>query len=122
MAAGKFAKAIESRCHGCVYDPQVEGNWLDQVKACESTDCPLFPFRPRKDDRAAELVSENKGSSPAIQRWSKMIRERQAKNTPANAVAAYCIDCTVDVSEPGSWREQVGKNCHHCELASVRPR
>ena len=29
-------KAIDEKCKDCIYDPEVEGGWKQQVWACES--------------------------------------------------------------------------------------
>ena len=59
-------KAIKAKCHECIYDPiGGNGKWRQQVEACTSWDCPLFPVRPitnksrkqRIQDSEAELSS-----------------------------------------------------------------
>ncbi len=41
-------KAINEKCRECIYDPMPGlGNWKQQVSACTSPDCPLFPVRPQ---------------------------------------------------------------------------
>lgn len=40
-------KAINDFCKGCIYDPiGGNGTWRQQVEACTSRKCPLFPVRP----------------------------------------------------------------------------
>lgn len=51
---------IDAMCAYCIYDPDSgTGTWRQQVEACTSTACPLFPVRtssesgtavPRKQD------------------------------------------------------------------------
>ena len=40
-------KAINDKCKECIYDKMGEGNWRQQVEACTSPSCPLFPVRPK---------------------------------------------------------------------------
>jgi hypothetical protein len=40
-------KSIDAFCKWCIYDPVGEGRWRQQVDACPSADCPLYPVRPR---------------------------------------------------------------------------
>jgi len=40
-------KAINAKCHDCIYDPQSGlGNWRQQVQACTCKSCPLWDYRP----------------------------------------------------------------------------
>jgi hypothetical protein len=40
-------KAINNKCVECIYDPiGGPGSWRQQVEACTSKNCPLFPVRP----------------------------------------------------------------------------
>ena len=38
--------AINLKCKDCIYDPEVEGGWRQQVSLCELSDCPLWEYRP----------------------------------------------------------------------------
>ena len=40
--------AINAMCKTCIYDPKAAGcgTWRQQVEACTSPNCPLFPLRP----------------------------------------------------------------------------
>lgn len=39
--------AINAKCKECIYDPlSGGGTWRQQVEACTSYKCPLFPVRP----------------------------------------------------------------------------
>jgi hypothetical protein len=38
--------AINEKCKDCIYDPLDKGNWRQQVQACTSVDCSLYPYRP----------------------------------------------------------------------------
>ena len=45
--------AINAFCRYCIHDPKSgTGTWRQQVEACPSPDCPLYPVRPksRADD------------------------------------------------------------------------
>ena len=39
--------AINAFCRSCIYDPGATGNWRQQVTACTSPGCPLYPIRPQ---------------------------------------------------------------------------
>ena len=42
-----FRSAINAKCRECIYDPVGgRGNWRQQVEACTSYTCPLYPLRP----------------------------------------------------------------------------
>lgn len=39
--------AINAKCRECIYDPlSGKGTWRQQVEACTSYGCPLYPVRP----------------------------------------------------------------------------
>ena len=43
----RFRAAINAKCKECIYDGiGGTGNWRQQVEACTSPKCPLFPLRP----------------------------------------------------------------------------
>ena len=46
--------AINQKCKDCIYDPEVEGGWIQQVSLCELSDCPLWEHRPHP--RTAPLL------------------------------------------------------------------
>ena len=37
---------IDKNCRFCLYDPGADGTWREQVEACTSPDCALYPIRP----------------------------------------------------------------------------
>ena len=39
--------AINLKCKDCIYDPEVEGGWKQQVSLCDLSDCSLWPYRPK---------------------------------------------------------------------------
>lgn len=40
--------AINAYCKWCIFDPKSGGGtWRQQVSACTSRDCPLWPVRPQ---------------------------------------------------------------------------
>jgi hypothetical protein len=45
--------SINRFCRECLYDPRERGSWRQQVEACTSPECPLFPVRPRSKARRA---------------------------------------------------------------------
>ncbi len=40
---------INAKCIECIYDEYGVGNWRQQVSACTSKACPLYPVRPRSE-------------------------------------------------------------------------
>lgn len=39
--------SIDAKCLECIYDPRSgNGGWREQVEACTSRTCPLYPVRP----------------------------------------------------------------------------
>ncbi len=46
-------KAVNNKCRECIYDPYAKGAWREQVEACTSPACPLFPVRPMSLRRKA---------------------------------------------------------------------
>lgn len=47
-------EAASAFCASCLYDPLAGGNWREQVKACTSRNCPLWPHRPGADAEMPE--------------------------------------------------------------------
>jgi len=45
------AAAIRAKCRDCIHDPLEPGNWRQQVTACTSEDCALYPVRPMSRKR-----------------------------------------------------------------------
>jgi len=39
-------EAIDAKCKECIYDPEEDGTWRQQVKACAINTCALHPYRP----------------------------------------------------------------------------
>lgn len=50
-------KAINLKCRECIYDPMAEGTWRQQISACTSPDCPLYPHRPTSQGYAANRAN-----------------------------------------------------------------
>lgn len=46
MTAPTRAAAINAFCRSCIVDTMAAGTWREQVAACTSGGCALFPFRP----------------------------------------------------------------------------
>lgn len=45
-------KAINAMCKECIYDGSSgSGTWRQQVEACTSPKCPLFPYRPKSNTK-----------------------------------------------------------------------
>lgn len=38
--------SVDAFCKACLYDPEVDGSWKLQVRACTAKVCPLYPVRP----------------------------------------------------------------------------
>ena len=51
--------AINQKCKDCIYDPEVEGGWIQQVSQCELSDCPLWEHRPqpRTSEQSPKMTS-----------------------------------------------------------------
>ena len=41
------ADAIAAKCKECIYDPDEDGTWRQQVRACDIESCALYPIRPK---------------------------------------------------------------------------
>ena len=39
-------KAINEKCKDCIYDQKAPGTWREQVEACTTRSCALWPYRP----------------------------------------------------------------------------
>jgi hypothetical protein len=39
-------RRISANCRYCLYDPHAGGTWREQIEACTSPDCPMYPIRP----------------------------------------------------------------------------
>lgn len=47
MKGTSLRGAINAKCKECIYDPMGgAGTWREQVEACTSRTCPLYPVRP----------------------------------------------------------------------------
>ncbi len=70
-------QAINQMCKGCIYDSGAAGNWRQQVSACTSSNCPLFPHRPvsttDKRKRTNRAISQ-----PKTERQSEALGTIQA--------------------------------------------
>lgn len=44
--AKQLRELVKSHCKGCIYDPQLEGNWISQVEGCTVKACELYNVRP----------------------------------------------------------------------------
>ena len=50
---------VNAKCIECIYDEKSgSGTWRQQVEACTSTDCPLYPLRPITIQRGKEKHNE----------------------------------------------------------------
>jgi hypothetical protein len=48
-------RAINEKCRECIYDPlSGGGTWRQQVEACTSRNCPLYPVRPKSSSEKEE--------------------------------------------------------------------
>jgi len=39
-------QSINAKCKDCIHDPGEPGTWVQQVEACELTECALWGYRP----------------------------------------------------------------------------
>ena len=53
--------AISQMCKSCIYDPEVEGGWIQQVSLCDLSACSLWEHRPHP--RTAPLSLKKTSSS-----------------------------------------------------------
>ena len=52
--------AINAMCRQCLYDPHSgSGTWRQQVEACTSPGCPLYPLRPVSKPAKPRSQDEN---------------------------------------------------------------
>ena len=51
-------QAINEHCKGCIHDPYSAGNWRQQVTACTSTTCNLYPYRPVSKPKKPKVAIE----------------------------------------------------------------
>lgn len=50
---------VNAKCVECIYDPiSGGGTWREQVAACASTKCPLWPIRAASRGKKAILTTE----------------------------------------------------------------
>jgi hypothetical protein len=57
--SNSLRKAINDKCRHCIYDPHSgSGTWRQQVSACTSKQCPLYPVRPMPaDNTTGQLIA-----------------------------------------------------------------
>jgi hypothetical protein len=53
-----FRAAVNAKCKECLYDPGHGGTWRDQIEACSSPNCPLYPVRPISSRVATERKAQ----------------------------------------------------------------
>lgn len=52
--AKSLRSAINAFCKACIFDREgASGSWRQQVEACPSLDCPLYPVRPKSSPKQA---------------------------------------------------------------------
>jgi hypothetical protein len=60
--------AVNAKCKECIFDPADGcGTWRQQVAACTSLGCPLFPLRPLPDRRDRRSQDAKAANLPAPQ-------------------------------------------------------
>lgn len=55
-------KAINEKCRECIYDSSCPGNWRQQIAACTSPKCSLFPYRPQSEGCSAKRANSSDSS------------------------------------------------------------
>ena len=61
----ELRRAIADMCRECIYDPVGGfGTWREQVHACTSKTCPLYPYRPVP--RSVSGTGFADGAKPAV--------------------------------------------------------
>ena len=58
-------KAINDMCRACIYDQFAPGNWRQQVTACTSPRCPLYPHRPVSKSGQNDVAAEDGAAESA---------------------------------------------------------
>lgn len=59
--------AINAFCRACIYDPHNgDGTWRQQVGACTSEKCPLFPVRPLPSEGSDDDRPESGQDGPNL--------------------------------------------------------
>jgi hypothetical protein len=57
-------KAINAKCKECIYDPAPgNGTWRQQVEACTSPKCPLYPIRPTTSPKKVSFQAKIGGKT-----------------------------------------------------------
>lgn len=60
-------QAINAKCKECIYDPIGRGTWRQQVEACTSYACPLYPIRPKAMLRRKDVETSSADDMPRVQ-------------------------------------------------------
>ena len=67
--AKSLRQAINDKCRECIFDPLSGlGNWRQQVSACTSPGCPLFPVRPVSQPKKGQREAEKAPDEPQMGR------------------------------------------------------
>ncbi len=69
--------AIAAFCADCIYDPAAGGSCAAQIRACRSSRCPLWPYRPGADP-LTELGQDFEASTYAGMKANKRAEYREA--------------------------------------------
>ena len=71
-----YKKAIENFCKHCIVDPEAKGvgTWLQQIRDCTSSTCPLFNYRP-----GASKVAVKKKRVLSDEHKRKLLESRKKK-------------------------------------------
>lgn len=67
MGRTSLRSAINAACRECLFDPKEEGGWREQIEACTSFRCPLYPVRPiprRRGSQATVTVASDTPQEP----------------------------------------------------------
>ena len=86
--------AINAKCKECIYDPiGGSGKWRQQVEACTSWDCPLFPVRPITTKSRKQRIQDSE-SEFGIKRVNTTNKDLSALENPENHLNGTIPDLT----------------------------
>ena len=112
MARRNLAKAVAGKCRECIYDPENLGTANQQIMACTSFTCPLWPVRPVNKDttfsRPLREELEDRIAPEAIDAWER------SPWTPPPVAGAVTVATGFDPdSDRASWLTSISASVNH---------
>jgi hypothetical protein len=74
-----FRKPINAMCKFCIHDSYQAGKWKQQVQACTSPKCPLFPIRPVSGSENAQFGPFFDAQTLEPTKWWEMRQSGETK-------------------------------------------